>query len=156
MFLETVANHAIPAGSVVLIHSLSYLSWVGPAAYTEDFVQARQQICGLYRTGLSVLHGLPVLQDGTDNPSITNDLSIVLRWYSLAANPAERDIVKTRSVWSDILLATAVQSSTAASHSPNSRSGWPSAPLSASSSKPSALPSMEISSYSIFKNRRLS
>ena len=78
VFLETVANYVIPAGSVVLIHSLSYLTWVGPAAYAEDFVRACQRICGLYRTGLSVLHGLPVLQDGTDNPSITNNLSIVL------------------------------------------------------------------------------
>ena len=43
---------------MVLIHSLSYLSWVGPTAYAKDFVQARQRICGLYRTGLSVLHGL--------------------------------------------------------------------------------------------------
>ena len=48
VFLETVANHTIPAGSVVLIHSLSYLSWVGPAAYVEDFVHARQRICVLY------------------------------------------------------------------------------------------------------------
>ena len=42
VFLDTVANYAIPAGSVVLIHSLSYLTWVGPAAYAEDFVRARQ------------------------------------------------------------------------------------------------------------------
>ena len=45
-------------------------------------------------------------------------------------------------MWSDILFATAVQSSTAASHSPTSGSGQPSAPLTASSSKPSALPSL--------------
>ena len=36
VFLETVANYAIPAGSVVLIHSLSYLTWVEPAAYAEE------------------------------------------------------------------------------------------------------------------------
>ena len=132
----------------MLIHSLSYLTWVGPAAYAEDFVRAHQWICGHYRTGLSVLHGLPVLQDGTDDLNIANALSTVFRWYSLAANPAERDIIRTRSVWNDILLATAVQSSTAASYSPKGGSGQPSAPLTASSSKPSALPSLPPSTAS--------
>ena len=42
IFLETVKPYLVPAGSIVLIHSLSHLAWVGAAAYAEDLVRARQ------------------------------------------------------------------------------------------------------------------
>ena len=42
VFLEAIRPYSVPAGSVVLIHSLSHLAWVGAAAYTEDLVRSRQ------------------------------------------------------------------------------------------------------------------
>ena len=51
VFLETIHKHILPAGSVVLLHSLSHLKWVGTAAYAEDFVRSRQRILATYRSG---------------------------------------------------------------------------------------------------------
>ena len=79
ILLETISDYIVPAGSVVMLHSLSHLNWVGVAAYTEDFVRARQRILGLYRRGLSVLHGLLILADGSADSSLANNLLSVTR-----------------------------------------------------------------------------
>ena len=60
IFLDSLSPFGIPAGTVVLLHSLSHLAWVGAAAYAEDLVRARQRITGTYRSGVLVLHGLPL------------------------------------------------------------------------------------------------
>ena len=97
ILLDTLKNFVVPAGSVILIHSLSHLAWVGPAAYAEDFVRARQKICGTYRSGLTVLNGLPVPAEGSCNSDLANELAAVADWLSLAKNRAERDISNTMS-----------------------------------------------------------
>ena len=35
IFLETISSSVVPAGSVVMLHSLSHLAWVGAAAYVD-------------------------------------------------------------------------------------------------------------------------
>ena len=67
ILLDTLKPFCVPAGTVVLLHSVSHLAWVGPAAYTEDLVRARQRICGTYRTGILVLHVLPLLPEGSSD-----------------------------------------------------------------------------------------
>ena len=148
VFLETICKHILPAGSVVLLHSLSHLKWVGTAAYAEDFVCARQRILATYRTGLSVLHGLPLLAEGSSDSSLANDLLSIVRWYSLVLNPADRDIQTTRSAWSGVLIHNAVQSSTAAQPKHICSGVQPTAMPTALGSKPSALPSSHTSTAS--------
>ena len=106
VFLETIRPYSVPAGTVVLLHSLSHLAWVGAAAYAEDFVRCRQRICGVYRAGISVIHGIPVLLGGSKLKSMTSDLSIVLDWYNSARHSAERDVVGTRRLVFNSISAT--------------------------------------------------
>ena len=138
ILLDTISPFDVPAGSVILLHSLSHLSWVGPAAYAEDLVRARQRINGIYRSGLSILHGLPLLPDGSADCNTANDLRSVSNWYDLVSNPADRDIVASRATWRKIFLRNAGQSSTTASYPPCSGS-QPTALPNPPSSKPTAL-----------------
>ena len=96
VFLETIRPFTVPAGSVVLLHSLSHLAWVGAAAYSEDLVRSRQRITGAYRSGVSVIHGIPLLSSGSENYSLVNDLKIVLDWYNAVRHLAERDPAAAR------------------------------------------------------------
>ena len=105
VFLETTRPFSLSAGSVVLLHSLSHLAWVGAAAYAEDFVRCRQRICGIYKSGLSVIHGIPILQEGSKLHSLISDLSIVYDWYNTVRHTAERDILKTRKIVYNLISA---------------------------------------------------
>ena len=93
VFLEIIRPYAVPAGTVVLLHSISHLAWVGAAAFAEDFVRCLQRICGVYRSGISVIHGVSVLLGGSNLRPLSSDLNIVLDWYSSTRHMAERDIV---------------------------------------------------------------
>ena len=142
IFLDTVKPFTVPAGSVVLLHSISLLAWAGPAAYCEDFVRARQRIYGVYRSGLTVMGGLPLLANGCKDPDLVQDLATVSIWMETVRNPAERDISSSRAVWRSLFIPTASKPSAEAAVS--LLSGQPSAPHSScvtgSGSKPSALP----------------
>ena len=105
VFLETTRPFSLPAGLVVLLHSLSHLAWVGAAAYAEDFVRCRQRICGIYKSGLSVIHGIPILQEGSKLHTLISDLSIVYDWYNTVRHTAERDILKTRKIVYNLISA---------------------------------------------------
>ena len=125
----------------MLLHSTSHLAWAGPAAYCEDFVRARQRIYGAYRSGLTVMGGLPLLANGCKDPDLVQDLATVSIWMETVRNPAERDISSARSVWRTLFIPPASKPSAEAAVSLGS--GQPSAPLSScdtgSGSKPSAL-----------------
>ena len=142
IFLDTVKHFIVPAGSVVLLHSVSLLAWAGPAAYCEDFVRARQRIYGVYRTGLTVMGGLPLLANGCNDQDLVQDLATVSIWMETVRNPAERDISSSRAVWRSLFIPTASKPSAEAAA--RLVSGQPSAPHSScdtgSVSKPSALP----------------
>ena len=130
IFLETVKPYLVPAGSIVLIHSLSHLAWVGAAAYAEDLVRARQRICAAYRSGLFVLTGLPLPAGGCTDTNLLRDLLTVSDWADCARHPAERDIGTTRALWKKLLILTGSKpSAEPASHN--------------MCSKPSALPPQE-------------
>ena len=89
----------------MLLHSISHLAWVGAPAYAEDFVRCRQRICGIYRSGISVIHGIPVLLGGSNLRSLSSDLNIVLDWYSSVRHTAERDMVNTRKIIHNLISA---------------------------------------------------
>ncbi|MFN9943102.1 MAG: hypothetical protein ACK56I_26900, partial [bacterium] len=54
-------SFTVPAGTVVLISSASHLAAVGTAAYAEDLVRAFRAIRAVYETGITVMHGIPLL-----------------------------------------------------------------------------------------------
>ena len=141
IFLESVKQFIVPAGSVVLLHSTSLLAWAGPAAYCEDFVRARQRIYGVYRSSLTVIGGLPLLANGCKDPDLVQDLATVSIWMETVRNPAERDISSSRAVWRSLFISTASKPSAEAADS--LLGSQPSAPLissdTGSGSKPSAL-----------------
>ena len=107
-------------------------------AYAEDFVRARQRICGVYRTGLSVMCGpIPPVRWLYGYKSCTGPGSHLL----LVGHPAERDICDIRATWRNLLCNTA--SKLLAEVAPLSLFGQPSArhtpPSDSPSSEPSAL-----------------
>jgi hypothetical protein len=53
-FLEATRGFTVPAGSVVVLASASYLAWVGAAAYAQEFVQARHRLRGAFKGGIAV------------------------------------------------------------------------------------------------------
>ena len=142
IFLESVKKFVVPAGSIILLHSISHLAWAGPAAYCEDFVRARQKILAVYRSGLSVIGGLPLLANGCTDKNIVQDLATVSIWLETVRHPAERDITATRALWRS--LFTPVVSKPSAETTDTVYCGKPSAPKNlyniGSGSKPSALP----------------
>ena len=89
IFLETVKQFVVPAGSIVLLHSISHLAWAGPAAYSEDFVRARQKIYAVYRSGLTVIGGLPLLANGCMDTNLVQDLATVSIWMETVRHLAE-------------------------------------------------------------------
>ena len=89
IFLETVKQFVVPAGSIVLLHSISHLAWAGPAAYSEDFVRARQKIYAVYRSGLTVIGGLPLLANGCTDTNLVQDLATVSIWMETVRHLAE-------------------------------------------------------------------
>ena len=142
IFLESVKKFVMPAGSIILLHSISHLAWAGPAAYCEDFVRARQKILAVYRSGLSVIGGLPLLANGCTDKNIVQDLATVSIWLETVRHPAERDIIATRALWRS--LFTSNVSKPSAETTETGYCGEPSAPQNlyhiGSGSKPSALP----------------
>ena len=118
ILLDTLKPFCVPAGTVVLLQSMSHLAWVGPAAYTEDLVRARQRICGTYRSGILVLHGLPLQPEGSSDTNLVKDLLAVFDWLALARGHTERDISLTRHLWRSKLISSYLPLSAPGVHPP--------------------------------------
>jgi hypothetical protein len=58
--LEATRGFRVPAGSVVVLSSMSQLAWVGTAAYVAKFVGARRRLLAAFGGALEVVHGVPV------------------------------------------------------------------------------------------------
>jgi hypothetical protein len=72
----------VPAGSVVALSSVSYLAWVGAAAYARDFAQARVRLRAAFRGGIEVIHGVPVLMSGISDMAGTLALRDLIDWLN--------------------------------------------------------------------------
>jgi len=64
VFLAALEGFTVPAGSVVLLSSVSHLAAVGTAAYAEDLVRAYKAVRAVYGNGITVMHGIPLLLSG--------------------------------------------------------------------------------------------
>jgi hypothetical protein len=58
MFIEHTRGCIIPAGSIVVLSSLTHLADVGVGAYTEDLCAGYAKINRVFRGGLVVFPGL--------------------------------------------------------------------------------------------------
>ena len=103
-FLETIRGFAVPAGSVVMLHSASHLAWVGAAAYAEDLIAAQSRIDAAFGNSIVTLHGIPLLGSGTEEPGLIKSLVTIGRWYDIMMMDTIRDIHLTRNCWLDMLL----------------------------------------------------
>jgi hypothetical protein len=85
-FLEATRGFRIPAGTVVLLSSASYLAWVGTAAYLSEFVSARRRLLAAFGGALEVIHGVPVLCCGITDSVGIRSLHDCTHWLQQASN----------------------------------------------------------------------
>jgi hypothetical protein len=60
-FPDTTKGFAVPAGSVVVLSSASYLARVGTATYASEFVSVCEHLGGVMGGGVELVHGIPIL-----------------------------------------------------------------------------------------------
>ena len=109
------------AGTVVLIGSVSHLAAVGTAGYAEDLVGALAAIRNTYRSGISVMHGIPFLLGGLTNSDTIRDLLEVDLWYNSVSKSDTMEIVKTRALFRKSLIREGTDTCTAVNSAPESR-----------------------------------
>jgi hypothetical protein len=80
MFIEYTRGCVIPAGSVILVSSLTHLADVGISAYTADLCAFATKISRVFQGGITVLPGLPYPPAGVADPGLVRDLMILLEW----------------------------------------------------------------------------
>ncbi len=68
-FLEIIKGFAVPAGSQVLLSSLSQLARIGVAGYAEELRKAVGAIKRAFGRDLAIIHGVPVLAGSVEPPS---------------------------------------------------------------------------------------
>jgi hypothetical protein len=93
-FLETVKGFVIPAGSVIVIFSASRLAAVGTEAYAAEFAEAKHRIARLMGNGIELLHGFPILLNGTGNRALIKGVLDLEHWIGMVGTG--RDISETR------------------------------------------------------------
>jgi hypothetical protein len=93
-FLETVKGFFIPAGSVIVIFSASRLAAIGTEAYAAEFAEAKHRIARLMGNGIELLHGFPILLNGTGNRALIKGVLDLEPWIGMVGTG--RDISETR------------------------------------------------------------
>jgi hypothetical protein len=103
-FLEATRGFVMPAGSVVVLSSASYMAWVGAAAYAQDCVSARARLRAAFRGGIEIVHGVPILVDGVQDCAGAWAVNDVNTWLEhMSKNSIARDIANTRGVFVKIV-----------------------------------------------------
>ncbi len=69
VFMGITRGFDVPAGTVVLLGSVSYMANMGTADYTTEFVRASGMLRGAFTGGVIVLHSIPFLLGGSRNAS---------------------------------------------------------------------------------------
>jgi hypothetical protein len=85
LFLDLTRGCQIPAGSVLLLSSLSHLADSGPAAYAADLNLAAIKLMRALRGGIIVLPGLVFPAAKITDPSVVRGLVDILSWSAEAA-----------------------------------------------------------------------
>ena len=138
-FLDAVKGYAMPVGTVVIISSVSHLSAVGTQSYTEDVVRAFRTLKKAYRSGITVMHGFPLLLSGLSNTNTIKELLEICNWHNSVISNGAKDISRTRKLFMDSLLTSSSHCNiTGSDTSSNSRTDYSTAN---NSSRPLMLPS---------------
>jgi hypothetical protein len=93
-FLDLTKGFTVPAGSVVVLASASYLASVGTATYAAEYVAVRRRLVGVMGGGIELTHGLPILLSGTEDGALIRSLVDLEHWLGLTHNT--RDISRAR------------------------------------------------------------
>jgi hypothetical protein len=97
-FLDITKGFSMPAGTVVVLCSVSNLAWAGTAAYAGEWMAVRRRIVRMLGGGVEVIHGLPLFQTGIADRNLIRSLFDIEGWLnSLGINP-NRDICKSRKI----------------------------------------------------------
>jgi hypothetical protein len=80
MFIEYTSGGVIPAGSVILMSSLTHLADVGISAYVADLCVCATRISRIFQGGITVLSGLPYPPAGIAETGLVGDLMVLLDW----------------------------------------------------------------------------
>jgi hypothetical protein len=96
-FLGLIRGFSVPAGSVVVLASASYLALVGTAAYAREFVDVGGRLMSTMGGGIEMVHGFPVLLSGTDDSALIRSLADIQHW--LGHISTGRDIIRSRATF---------------------------------------------------------
>jgi hypothetical protein len=94
VFLAALEGFTVPARTVVLISSVSHLAEVGTAAYAEDLVRAFRAIRAVYESGITVMHGIPLLLSGIDSQCTIRSLLEIGAWYQGVSALSTKELIQ--------------------------------------------------------------
>jgi hypothetical protein len=80
VFLRVTRGFDVPAVAVVLMASASHAAAVGAAEYAMDYVRASGLLRGTFAGSVTVLHGVPFLLGGIDNPTALRAIAEIEQW----------------------------------------------------------------------------
>jgi hypothetical protein len=89
LFCEVTAGCDIPAGSVILLSSLSHLADVGVQSYAEDLSRAVNRLARTFRGGLMVLPGILFPPVEMSDPGLIRSLADILCWFAKISSVTE-------------------------------------------------------------------
>jgi hypothetical protein len=93
-FLDLTRGFSVPAGSVVVLASASYLARVGAAAYAAEYVDVGRRLVGAMGGAIELTHGIPILLGGTDDSALIRSLVDLEHWLEYLGGA--RDITRAR------------------------------------------------------------
>jgi uncharacterized membrane protein YgcG len=134
--LEVTKGFMVPAVTVVLLSSGSFLAEVGTSEYIGWYLSARNALLGAFKGGLKVVHGLPILLSGMGDRACIRALVDLTDWFISGSFICIRNITDTRTMYKAHVLGTlamagspeASASTAGSSETPACGSGSPAAP----------------------------
>ncbi len=98
VFLAALEGFKVPAGSAILLSSVSHLAAVGTAAYAEVLVRAYKAVWAVYGNGITVMQGIPLLLSGLHCYSTIRSLLEIGTWYQSVTALSTKELSESLSV----------------------------------------------------------
>jgi hypothetical protein len=105
-FLGLTRGFTVPAGSVVVLSSASYLALVGTVTYARDFVSAAGRLVSTMGGGIELVHGIPILLSGTEDSALIRSMADLHHW--LGHIHSGRDITRARDKFAAQILGLSI------------------------------------------------
>jgi hypothetical protein len=106
---------------ILLLSSVSHLAEVGTGAYAEDLVRAFRAIRAVYESGITVMHGIPLLLSGIDSQCTIRSLLEIGAWYQGVSALSTKELSNSLTMMLDRLRAEKQPISESASSTPVNR-----------------------------------